>query len=260
MNALRFAALITSFTFLAGCGVGVEEDMGDLEALGDVESSLTVNSKFETFKGRDGQYYFQLIAGNGGRVLGSEGYSSLYSAKKGINSVKNHGSNESRYFLREASDGSFYFVIIATNGQIVAVSEMYSTKSNAQKAMGSILKVVQATTAQAPAIENDPRFQFFKGIDGKHYFHVRAGNGEIVIQSQGYASLSGAKGGATSVQNNGKYEAAYTVLPAADGKYYFVLKAANGHTIGRGETYETKWGAENGAKGAAELLSNTLPR
>ena len=47
------------------------------------------------------------------------------------------------------------------------------------------------------------RFETFRGQDGKYYFHLLAANGEKVLQSQAYTSLSGAKKGITSVQTNG---------------------------------------------------------
>lgn len=33
-----------------------------------------------------------------------------------------------------------------------------------------------------------PRFEIFPGKDGKWYFRLRAGNGKIVCQSQGYGT------------------------------------------------------------------------
>ncbi|MEL7168845.1 MAG: YegP family protein [Bacteroidota bacterium] len=45
-------------------------------------------AKFELYKGRDGQYYFRLKAGNGETIAVSEGYTTKASAKNGIASVK----------------------------------------------------------------------------------------------------------------------------------------------------------------------------
>lgn len=46
------------------------------------------NPKFEIFKGKDGQYYFHLKAGNGEIVCSGEGYSSLQNCQKGIQVIR----------------------------------------------------------------------------------------------------------------------------------------------------------------------------
>lgn len=35
---------------------------------------------------------------------------------------------------------------------------------------------------------DNPKFQVFKGKDNLFYFHLQAGNGEIICASQGYSS------------------------------------------------------------------------
>jgi uncharacterized protein YegP (UPF0339 family) len=50
------------------------------------------------------------------------------------------------------------------------------------------------------------------------------------------------------------------VLPAADGRYFFNLKAANGQIIGRGELYETKSNAQRGVETCVSLLSTQIDR
>lgn len=49
-------------------------------------------AKFELYKGKDGQYYFRLKAGNGETIAVSEGYTTKASAKNGIASVKKNAS------------------------------------------------------------------------------------------------------------------------------------------------------------------------
>ena len=47
-------------------------------------------SKFTIFKGTNGNYYFNLKAGNGEKVLSSEGYIYKSSCQNGIQSVKDN--------------------------------------------------------------------------------------------------------------------------------------------------------------------------
>lgn len=259
MNTLRTALFAAALSLLAACGAGVDADEQDL-MLDEGQSELGAAAKFQTFVGKDGQHYFHLIAKNGEKVLSSEGYTSKTGANGGITTVKKNGVQESRYLLREASNGEWYFVLVGGNGAIIGVSELFVSKANAERSAGLVRSIIQTVVAKEPAPVNDARFLTFKGLDGKYYFHARAKNGEIVIQSQGYASSSGAKNGAASVNTNGANEARYTVLPAADGKFYFTLKAANGQVIGRGQMYDSKFNAERAVESCVELFTVTLPR
>jgi len=43
-----------------------------------------------------------------------------------------------KFVLRNAQDGSFYFVLAAPNGEIIAQSEMYQTKEGAKNGIESV--------------------------------------------------------------------------------------------------------------------------
>lgn len=86
-------------------------------------------SKFTLFKGSNSQYYFNLKAGNGEKVLASEGYSYKSSCENGIQSVKENAPYDSRYEKKTSWNSKYYFVLKATNGQVIGTSEMYETTS-----------------------------------------------------------------------------------------------------------------------------------
>lgn len=46
------------------------------------------------------------------------------------------------------------------------------------------------------------KFEIFKGRNGQYYFRLKAGNGEIIAQSEGYATKSAARNGIESVKKN----------------------------------------------------------
>jgi hypothetical protein len=131
---------------------------------------------------------------------------------------------------------------------------MYVSKANAERAITSVVRVVTATTLETPAPRTEGRFEVFRGLDGKSYFHLRAKNGEIVLQSQGYSSRARATAGVKSVQTNGVLASRYTVLPAVDGRFYFLVKAANGQTIARSQLYATKSNADRGVETVMALV------
>lgn len=255
MKTFRIVALLSAITALTtACGVeDAEMELGGEDTLAIDESAVTTNTRFEIFTGKDGQSYFHLIAGNGQKVLSSEGYASASSAKNGIATVKSNGTNERRYLARESSDGRFYFVLVAGNGQIIGVSQMYTTAASAKTGITATMRVVTATANQPLPATSGTRFETFKGLDRKFYFHLRASNGQIILQSQGYATLSSANGGVASVKTNGVNAARFQTREAADGKIYFVLKASNGQIIGLGETYDSQ---ANAARGVATVIES----
>ncbi len=89
------------------------------------------------------------------------------------------------------------------------------------------------------------KFTIFTGNDGQYYFNLKAGNGEVILRSEGYKAKAGCDNGIASVKKNagdGKYE----TKTAANGKEFFVLKAGNGEVIGTSQMYATGSGCANG--------------
>ena len=85
--------------------------------------------KFELKKAKNDKYFFSLLAGNGQKILASEMYESKASAVSGIESVKKNAAEDGRYDRLLGKDGSPYFTLKAGNGQVIGVSEMYSSAS-----------------------------------------------------------------------------------------------------------------------------------
>lgn len=257
MTALRTSLLMLALTFTA-CGPADAFVDGEDTSTMDAESELAATTgKFETFEGKDGQFYFHLLAGNGEKVLASQGYASLQGAQGGIDSVKANGGNAMRYLQREASDGSRYFVLTAANGAIIGMSEMYVSAANATRGATAVQKVVANIVSSGAATQGDTRFETFKGLDGKYYFHLKANNGQIVLQSQAYTTKASANNGVASVKTNGVIAARFELRAAADGQTYFVLKAANGAVIGRSELYATHANAERGVATVMTLVGSS---
>lgn len=95
---------------------------------------------YELKKAKNGQYHFNLKASNGEIILSSEMYGSRASAENGIKSVQTNSSEEGQYELKHSSTNQPYFVLKATNQQVIGISEMYSSESAAKKGLQSVLK------------------------------------------------------------------------------------------------------------------------
>ncbi len=92
------------------------------------------------------------------------------------------------------------------------------------------------------------KFVVSKGKDGKDYFVLKAGNGEVIMQSQGYSSRSGCENGIESVRKNSKDESNFEKKTAKDGRFYWGLNASNGQQIGKSQMYKSESGRNNGIK------------
>jgi uncharacterized protein len=93
--------------------------------------------KFELKKSKNDKYFFSLLAGNGQTILGSEMYEAKASALNGIESVKTNSADDGRYARLNGKDGSPYFSLKAGNGQVIGVSQMYSTASSRDNGIAS---------------------------------------------------------------------------------------------------------------------------
>lgn len=96
--------------------------------------------KFVISQRKNGEYQFNLKATNGQVILASEGYTTLAACKNGIESVKKNSQEDARFERKEAKDGSPYFNLKATNGQIIGKSEMYSSVASRDNGIESVKK------------------------------------------------------------------------------------------------------------------------
>lgn len=94
----------------------------------------------------------------------------------------------------------------------------------------------------------NPKFQLFTGKSGDYYFRLKARNGQVVLASEGYESMSGAMNGIHSVKANAANDARYARKEAKDGQFFFTLRAGNNEPIGKSEMYKAKSSRENGIK------------
>jgi uncharacterized protein YegP (UPF0339 family) len=78
------------------------------------------------------------------------------------------------------------------------------------------------------------------------YFNLKAGNHEIILQSEGYKAKAGAEAGIQSVRNNCENDARYERKQSDKGNYWFLLDAANGQTIGKSEMYNSAAARDKG--------------
>lgn len=105
--------------------------------------------KFVTKKGKDEQFYFNLLAGNGQVILSSEGYTTSAARQNGIDSVKKNAADDSRYEKLTSANGKPYFTLKASNGQVIGKSQMYESEASRDNGIAS----VKSNAPDAPVVE-----------------------------------------------------------------------------------------------------------
>ncbi|NLV25583.1 MAG: DUF1508 domain-containing protein [Methanomicrobiales archaeon] len=88
--------------------------------------------------------------------------------------------------------GEFRFRLKAGNSKVILTGEGYKTKAGCTKGIESIRK---------NAVD-DSRFDVEQDKKGKFRFKLKAANGEVIGQSQGYTSESSCRKGIESVKKN----------------------------------------------------------
>ena len=97
-----------------------------------------------------------------------------------------------KFVRKTAKNGDFYFNLKAGNGEIILTSEMYKSKASCDNGISSVKE-------NAP---KDEKYVKETAANGKHYFNLKAGNGQVIGSSQMYESTSGRDNGIESVKKN----------------------------------------------------------
>ena len=111
-----------------------------------------------------------------------------------------------KFVVKETKTG-FVFNLKAGNGEVIAVSEVYSSEASCMKGIESVRKnAVEAkledqTVAEVVAVTN-PKFEVYVDKAGEFRFRLKATNGQVIAVSEGYTSKAGALNGIDSVKRN----------------------------------------------------------
>ena len=89
-------------------------------------------------------------------------------------------------------NNDYYFNLKAGNHQIILTSQGYSSKASCENGIESVKKNSQ----------DDSKFDRKKSSNGKHYFNLKASNGQIIGSSEMYEATSGCENGIASVKKN----------------------------------------------------------
>jgi uncharacterized protein len=245
---LRLAAFALIAALATACAVADDAELDDAQ----IEASARAHiDLWQT----SGQYYFHVVAGNGNIMLTSEGYTTRTGALNGILSVLDNGTLESRYQIFQGKDSQHYIRLRAANGRIIAMTEGYSTLSNARRAVKSMVVAV-GNYVEKWALATGARFQVFEGADRQFYFNLYDEAGKVLLRSEGYRAEASGLNGAFATQQYGVEARYYQVLEASNGGFYLNLRAPNNEVVATSKVYATQADAE----AARDAMMALLPK
>ena len=117
-----------------------------------------------------------------------------------------------KFIIRQAKDGSYMFNLKASNGEIIATSDMYSSLEKCKKGIASIqnnapiANIEDSTVEGEVEVKTNPKFEMYRDKGGEFRFRLKAKNGSIIAKSQGYSSKTNCKNGIESVKKNAATE------------------------------------------------------
>ena len=97
-----------------------------------------------------------------------------------------------KFVIKTGTNGQYYFSLKADNGQKILASEGYTTKAACNNGIDSV-----KTNAK-----DDTKYEKKISSNNKHYFNLKAGNGQIIGTSEMYESTAGRDNGIDSVKSN----------------------------------------------------------
>ena len=109
-------------------------------------------------------------------------------------------------FVVKQTKAGFRFNLLAGNGQVIAVSESYSTEdaclNGIESVRSSCLGPVEDQTVENFEVQTNPKFEVYQDKAGEFRFRLKAGNGLIVATGEGYKQLDGCLNGVDSIKRN----------------------------------------------------------
>ncbi len=111
-----------------------------------------------------------------------------------------------KFVVKETKTG-IKFDLKAGNGEVIATSEVYTTKAACVKGIESVKKnsavaAVEDQTVEGFATEKNPKFEIYKDKAEEFRFRLKATNGQVIAVSEGYTTHANCVNGVESVKKN----------------------------------------------------------
>ena len=110
-------------------------------------------------------------------------------------------------FIIKNTNTGIKFDLKATNGEVIATSEVYKAEASCRKGIASVMKnapiaPIEDQTVEGYEVKKNPKFEIYTDKSGEFRFRLKARNGEIIATSEGYKAMKSCLNGIDSVKRN----------------------------------------------------------
>ena len=111
-----------------------------------------------------------------------------------------------KFVIKKAKTG-IKFDLKATNGQVVASSQVYKSMKTCLNGTASVVKnapiaALEDQTVEGYTKQKCPKFEVYVDKKGEYRFRLKAINGQIIAVSEGYVKIASCMNGIDSVRKN----------------------------------------------------------
>ena len=111
-----------------------------------------------------------------------------------------------KFVIKTTATGT-KFDLKATNGQVIASSQVYKSAATCKNGIASVAKnapiaAVEDQTVEGFATEKNPKFEVYTDKAGEFRFRLKATNGQAIAISEGYTTHASCINGVESVKKN----------------------------------------------------------
>ena len=232
----------------------------------------TYNGKYEVYPNGDG-YQYRLKASNGEILIVSETYVSRENVIKAIDAVKRNIVDGELRIIKD-KHGMFKFKLVSKNYRVIALGSNYTTEKSAVRASESFKKFalkadivdietpVDKESLSATPVEMGQVEDRFGGkyvvekFNGEFSWSLRANNGQILLQVEGYTSKNSVLNSIEVFKKNAA-NGTFKIVKDKNDNYHFRLYSAAGRVAAIGETYGSKQLAESAAASVYSYFRNS---
>jgi uncharacterized protein YegP (UPF0339 family) len=110
-------------------------------------------------------------------------------------------------FVVRAVPSGIKFDLKASNGEIIATSEVYKSQVSCLNGVKSVVKNAPVANVEDQTVEGFekakcPKFEMYVDKKGEFRFRLKATNGQIIAVSEGYVAKNSCENGIASVKKN----------------------------------------------------------
>jgi len=110
-------------------------------------------------------------------------------------------------FVIKTVKSGIKFDLKAGNGEVIATSEVYTSRAACLNGIESVRKNASAAKLEDQTVEDveavtNPKFEVYTDKAGEFRFRLKARNGEIIAVSEGYKAKASCMNGIESVRKN----------------------------------------------------------